>query len=1100
MKPAAALVAAQLLLCPAARADGAEGETKFHIVLQRTTGASDDAKYGIAFSPDGANLALGGVNLDIWSTKGYLAKNILAREKERFTYGYSLVRFSADGRELVAASRSQKTVHIYDVASGKVARTIALGTEGNPSSLAVSRDGRLLAVGTTEGTIEIWNYPGHALVGRIQPSEDTISELAFLPDGKRLAYGSVQLYTIVRSGRSVMKTMRTGEVGFEAGVMDLSGRKLKKYEWKNKAGLETVSFSSNGDVAVVHDKNRISVLDRDFRVVGTTAMVYGAGAPSDLAQVVVSPDGGEMSVLTAAGSSARRAVFSLPGLAKIADYPLDTGMEVRVTYTPDSRFLCLSGAGGRTRLIDPHTGALYIDLAKVSDAPVTADLSPDGKYAASGGSAVTLWPVAGGYPRHIPSSFLSSRVIFAPDGRHLAVSRRNGIEVTETDSGESRTFAAAQISPVALSPDGQLVAYMPPYGASRSSMRLAVSEAATGKVLNEVAVNYCPVENAGFGGDGRFLAWGRGVYDLKARAQTETLSANVLDASRRYVAAAEYGNLTLRGIARGMMGTAPLSGNPTVLRISRDERTLGVGFPDGTVELWSLPALTKRKSLRGHQQAITDINFSSDGGLLVTSSADSTTRVWSLKNFSSYSRFSSGDEWLIYTDDGYFDGSLHGEALAAMVSGKDVFGLEQFAARNNRPDIILGRMGLGSPEELAHYKARYLWRLKKLGLSESALRAEPHAPKAEIVSAGREGKFLNLEFSLSDDRYPLKRYNIFVNNVPLFTASGRTVEGNSYRGSERIELASGKNKIEVSATNSAGVESYRAPVYADHAAKIKGDLYYLGFGVSKYKDPKLALNYADKDAKDLGAALNGLRSGYDKIYSKVLLNAEASAENIRKAGEFLAGAKTDDTVVIFAAGHGGYEKGADPQYYYLPYEAAPEDLSGTGLGFKDLEGLLDGIRPRKKLLLLDTCDSGELDEAGFGRYFSAATARGILPRSYRNQLGPRGADTGMPRPYLYEKNRMIFNDFMRRTGAVVFSSSRGGEISYESLQLGNGFFTRAVIAALSGRAADANYNGRLTMEELRKYVSGAVEKDTGGLQHPTVDRDNIYQEIEFQLP
>lgn len=1072
---------------------------QFRIALQRTNGASDDTKRTLEFSPDGSLLALGGINLDIWSTKGYLARNILARENERFTYGYALLRFTRDGREIIAASRSQKTVYVYDAASGKVAWTIALGTEGSPSSLAISRDGKKLAIGTTEGAIEIWDYPGRRLVDRIQPTTYSISELTFTPDGKRLAYGLVDRYTIVRNGRSVMKTGKTGELDHEAGVMDLSGRKLRKFSWKDKSVLETVSFSASADVAVAHDKTSIWLLDGNFNVVKTTAVAAPDGTLMELLRVRVSPDGKEMVAVTNPGDSEKLVIFSLPGMQKVAEYSPDTRMEVWVEYTPDSRFICIARMGGLVRLVDAHTGALYLDLTKGSDAPVTADISPDGKYVASGGNSVRLWPIGGGYPRSIPSRFLSSRVIFSPDARHLVVSRRNGIEVTELDSGESRVFDSAQISPVALSPDGGLVAYMPPYSSARSSMRLAVSDVSSGKVLDEVAVNYCPVANAAFGGAGRFLTWGRGIYDLRADNLVGTMSTNVLDASRHYVAAPEYGNLALRSLTGGIVATAPLSAEPAVLRFSYNERVLAAGYGNGTVELWSLPQLAKIRTLRAHQQAVTDINFSRNGRFLVTSSADSTTRVWNLQNFNNYARFSSGDEWLIYTDDGYFDSSLHGESLAAMVSGVEIFGMEQFAARNNRPDIILGRMGLGSPEELAYYKASYLRRLGKLGLSEESLGSELHAPDAVITATRRDGKFLTVEFSFSDTRSPLKRYNVFVNNVPLYTASGKPVNGNSFRGSERIELTSGKNKIEVSATNAAGAESYRAQAYADYSPKVKGDLYYLGIGVSKYKDPTLALNYADKDAEDLRSALEGLRAGYDKIFPKLLLNSEATADNVKKAREFLAGAKTDDTVIVFVAGHGGYDKGNAPKYYYLPYEAVPGDLAGTGLMYDDLEELLDGIRPRKKLLLLDTCDSGELDEDSFGRYYTAARARGILPRSYRNQLGPRGEGAGGARPYLYERDRLIFNSSMRRTGAIVFSSSRGGEISYESLLLGNGFFTSAVISALTGRAADANFNGKVTMEELRKYVASSVAEDTGGLQHPTVDRDNIYQEIEFQL-
>ncbi|OGR72683.1 MAG: hypothetical protein A2089_14310 [Elusimicrobia bacterium GWD2_63_28] len=1071
---------------------------RFRISLQRTKSADDDRKYAIAFSPDNASLALGGINLDIWSTKGYLINNVLPASG-RNAYGFALLLFSGDGKEVIAASKSEKTVNIFDAASGKLARTLTLGAEGNASCLALSPDGATLAIGTTEGYVELWSYKRHQLLRRLQVSDNNIGSLAFLRDGRRMVYGAADLYTIVRTPRSVSKTMNRGEVGFEAGIIEATGRKTKKFFWKNTAGAETLFFSPALEQIAIHDKKTLWLLDKDFKVLKTTSAV-SSGQALEISRALISPDGSEIAVITGA-ARARMLVYSLPGLGRLADYDLGEHWEVNAAYTPDSRFIAIAGIRERNRLIDPHSGALHLGLYKASDSPVTADISPDGKSVVSGGASVGLWPIDGGEQRKIPSQFLSSRVILAPDGRHIVVGRRYGIEVSELDSGESRVFEAAQLSPVALSPDGNLVAYMPPYNASPDSMRLAVRNLASGKIVDEIPVRYCPVERVAFAGNGRFLVWGRGIYDLKLKKLVRALTTNVLDASGQFVAVAGHTNhVILNGIDGKAGAMTETSSRPTALRFQPGGENLAVGFDNGTIELRGLPGLQLVKKLTGHNQLVTDLEFSRDGRYLVSSSFDNTTKVWSLKNYSHYTRFSAGGEWLMYTSDGYFDASPRGEALAAMVRGTEVFSLEQFAARNNRPDIILGRMGLASPERLAHYKGRHLKRLKKLGLEEKDLSAELHAPEAKITATRREDKFLTVDFTLSDARFPLKSYNIYVNNVPLFTAYGRQLSGGSFSGTERIELTPGKNKIEVTATNAAGAEAYRAQAYADYAGKARGNLYYLAFGISKYQKPELALSYADKDAKDLEAVVAKMRPHYDNVFTKALLNSEATAANIKKARAFLANAGTDDTVVLFAAGHGGYDKSADPKYYYLPYEADPANLAKTGVQFEEIEAILDGIRPRKKLFLLDTCDSGELDEATFGRYYAAAAARKIIPRSYRKPLKKRAAQALPARPYLYEKNRLIYSDVSRRTGSIVFSSSRGGEVSYESALLQNGFFTSEVIAALSGRAADENRNARVSTKELLKYVSEAVTANTDNLQHPTVDRDNSYQEIEFPLP
>jgi len=45
-------------------------------------------------------------------------------------------------------------------------------------------------------------------------------------------------------------------------------------------------------------------------------------------------------------------------------------------------------------------------------------------------------------------------------------------------------------------------------------------------------------------------------------------------------------------------------------------------------------------------------------------------------------------DWLFYTDDGYFEGSANAGKMLAIVRGPQAFGMDQLAARYNRPDLI----------------------------------------------------------------------------------------------------------------------------------------------------------------------------------------------------------------------------------------------------------------------------------------------------------------------------------------------------------------------------------------------------------------------------
>jgi len=408
------------------------------------------------------------------------------------------------------------------------------------------------------------------------------------------------------------------------------------------------------------------------------------------------------------------------------------------------------------------------------------------------------------------------------------------------------------------------------------------------------------------------------------------------------------------------------------------------------------------------------------------------------------------------------------------------------------------KIGIGSLEQLNHFNSQYQKRLRKSGLTESDLLTDLHVPEAMINSVKQEDKFLRLEFSLSDTEYKLKRYNIFINDVPVFGSYGKDISGKSQTIIEKIELTPGKNKIEISCTNVKGAESYRALTYAEYNAQAKGDLYYIGFGVSKYKDSTLNLKYADKDARDLADMYSGMKGKYNNVFIKTYLNEQVTAENIRQAKELLKSSKPDDTFVLFIAGHGVHDTDKEATYYYLTHNADRNNLSGTCANFELIEDLLQGIAPRNKLFLMDTCESGEIEDAVQNSFYAAAGSRGLKARTTR-ALKVTGKTSPAKRTYLFQKDRYIYNDLARRSGAIVFSSSKGGEFSYEHDSIQNGYFTSEIIKGIRNGAADRNRDGVVSTDELREYVSQNVAKATGDLQHPTVDRDNLYQKFGFSV-
>jgi ankyrin repeat protein len=507
------------------------------------------------------------------------------------------------------------------------------------------------------------------------------------------------------------------------------------------------------------------------------------------------------------------------------------------------------------------------------------------------------------------------------------------------------------------------------------------------------------------------------------------------------------------------------------------------------VRLWDLAKGTSR-TFTGHSALVQALAFDPTGHRLVSASSDTSARIWNLDSGASMILLARDGEWLNATPDGIFDASPHGGALVVMVRGLEAWGIDQFAPYTNRPDVLLGRLGLGTPELINHYQRQYLRRLRLLGLESSGGRRPAHAPQAAIVTSKVTGKTVKLGVQCEDSQVDLRRFDLFVNDVPVRTES---IAGSKKLVETAVELGTGDNKIEASCANAQGVESFRALMVQRYDRPVRGDLYFLGLGVSKYRNSALDLQFADADATELADRFAEMGGGFGRVQVKSLTNADCTVAGMKAAKAWLAQAKVDDTVVLFVAGHGLHDSDAEETYYYLTHEADLQHLASSAAPFEFLEEMLVATPARRKLVLMDTCESGERDQDEAVVAAAAPGSRGVLSRGLRRTAG------GTSRPYVYERDRFIYNSLLRRSGAIVVSSSRGGQASYESAELKHGFFTAAILNALSDRSADRNRDGQISTEELAAYVAKLVPSLSHGLQQPTVDRDNLAQRFAFPM-
>jgi Caspase domain len=552
------------------------------------------------------------------------------------------------------------------------------------------------------------------------------------------------------------------------------------------------------------------------------------------------------------------------------------------------------------------------------------------------------------------------------------------------------------------------------------------------------------------------------------------------------------------------------------LGISPDGKILvSTNYNDTSILISDAETLKPVREIPLNRFKVDYINISSDNRWVYIGTNGDNIHIISIETGEVVDLYVYPEEWVLFTQDGYFTGSAGAGKLLAVIQGQNAFGMDQFASRYNRPDIIMERLGLKNEELLTYYRERFKRRILRMGLDESAIGADLHTPEVSIKEYEVEDRMVYIIATLTDNLYDLASYNIFINDVPLFGNHGKPVIGDSITINENFLLNPGRNKIEISVVNILGSESLRSSISLDYDSPVSRDLYFLGFGVSDYLNDDLDLSYAHKDAQDLETLFSSMNSDlYDQVFTRTYINEDVIPSVITDAKQFLLESGSEDTVVLFIAGHGVYSFEESPTYYYLTHNVDIDNLAASALNFEEIEELLQGIPARQKLFLMDTCESGEIDPNQRTEYITKAAGNGYSPRTIRGisvlkTIGienpqqnidiTKALEDARNRTFLTNKDRYINNDLMRRSGAIVLSSCKGGEFSYEIDSIGNGFFTEAVLNAFKpDSGADTDNNYVVSADELIDFVTGFVSAISNGMQNPTVDRDNIY--IKFGFP
>jgi WD40 repeat protein len=447
------------------------------------------------------------------------------------------------------------------------------------------------------------------------------------------------------------------------------------------------------------------------------------------------------------------------------------------------------------------------------------------------------------------------------------------------------------------------------------------------------------------------------------------------------------------------------------------------------------------------------LNQSDDGRFAVAALADGTIRWYDAttgRERLALFVHARDHRWVLFTPEGFYQASPGGDALIGyqLNQGPDHEGQfvdsAQLASVFFRPDLITAR--------LAGDEAAITAAVAKIGDVRTVL-AGDLPPAVELLSpsvAESDSGDYELKVRITPS-LPGAR----VGEIQL-TINGAAIQSRELSPSgggevtRHISLAPGVNTVSVRVLRADGkvASSEVVTKVTVHPPQIRPVLRVLAVGISQYDDRTLrvGVKFAARDATDVVQQLKSGAGGmYREVDDRVLTSrADTSLSRIETELQSLTTrARPEDVVVIYLAGHG---RASDGEYHFIPadfvYDSDKPYGPGRTLSYAVLESRLQELGAGKRLLILDTCDSG----SALRDPVKDAVAR-----------------------------------LMRSTGRYILAAAAAEGSAQEAG--GHGIYTYALLEGLSGKA-DPAHTGVIEVDALASYVSTRVRELTQNQQIP----------------
>ena len=283
------------------------------------------------------------------------------------------VTFSPDG-QMVATGSDDRTIKLWNLTTKQEIRTF----KGHSSwiwAIAISPDGQTIASGGADKTIKLWNLNTGEEIRTLKGHSDGITSVAFSPDGKLLASSSLD------------KTIKLWNLETNKEIGTLTG---------HSDSVASVAFSPDGKTLASGSWDKTIKL---WQIANGKEIRTLTGHSNSVVSIAFSPDGQELA------SGSKDKTIKLWNLETGKEISTLTGHDDKVTSVayipkggysknPDSVTLASGSNDNTIKLWDISTGREIRTLKKDSGYVYAIAISPDGRTIASGGSAdniIKIW-------------------------------------------------------------------------------------------------------------------------------------------------------------------------------------------------------------------------------------------------------------------------------------------------------------------------------------------------------------------------------------------------------------------------------------------------------------------------------------------------------------------------------------------------------------------------------------------------------------------------------------------------------------------------------------------------------------------------------------